>query len=218
MRRIANAALFCLLLSGIARAAETFDETRLLHSPASSKSVKSVNKIREPGESNGKKPTGNWWTTMGSLLAVVALIYLTAKVLKKGLPASQPSLPAEVVEVLGRKSLDHRNSLHLVRFGSKILILGSSQAGLTSLSEISDPGEVEHLTGLCQPAETATVGLSFQQLIRKFQTPESAIPPTAMPPDAAVDAAAILLKSRFSHPVGSPPEHPSNDRFEELAG
>jgi flagellar protein FliO/FliZ len=218
MRHIATAALFCLLLCGTACAADTFDESRLIHSPSSSKSAKSGDKSVEAGKPKDKKTSGSWWTTMGSLLAVLALIYITAKVLKKGLPAGQRSLPAEVVEVLGRKSLDHRNAIHLVRFGSKILILGSSQAGLTSLSEISDPVEVDHLTALCQPTETVPVGMSFHQLFRKFQTPESAVPPAARSSAPAVDAAALLLKTRFSHPVGSPSERPSNDRFEEFAG
>ena len=75
--------------------------------------------------------------------------------------------------MLGRKPLDYRNTIHLVRCGSRILILGSSQAGLASLSEISDPVEVDYLAGLCKPSEPGSVADTFNQLFRKFQAPET---------------------------------------------
>jgi flagellar biogenesis protein FliO len=121
-----------------------------------------------------KKSGSGWWTTLGGLAAVLALIYLAAKVVQKSVPAARKSLPPEVVQVLGRKPLDYRHTIHLVRFGSRLLMLGTSQEGVTTLSEINDPVEIDYLAGLCQPSEPAAVSRTFQQLFRRFQNPEPA--------------------------------------------
>jgi hypothetical protein len=93
---------------------------------------------------------------------------------QKSVPAVLKSLPPEVVQVLGRKPLDYRHTIHLVRFGSRLLMLGTSQEGVTTLSEINDPAEIDYLAGLCQPSEPAAVSRTFQQLFRRFQNPEPA--------------------------------------------
>jgi len=61
-----------------------------------------------------------------------------------------------------------------VRFGSRLLMLGTSQEGVTTLSEINDPVEIDYLAGLCQPSEPAVVSRTFQQLFRRFQDPRPA--------------------------------------------
>ncbi len=119
------------------------------------------------------QPVGSgWWTTAGALAAVLALVFLAAKVVRKSVPAAQKTLPPEVVQVLGRKALDYRHTIHLVRFGSRMLMLGTSQEGMRTLSEISDPVEIDYLAGLCKPSEPASVATTFSQLFQRFQSPE----------------------------------------------
>ena len=129
-----------------------------------------------------RSPGGGWWTTLGGLVAVLALFFVIARLVRKSAPAAQRTLPAEVMQVLGRKPLDYRHAIHLVRFGSRLLVLGSSQEGLQTLSEIADPVEVDYLAGLCKPSEPASVAQSFNQLFKRFQS-------TAVPePDAGLEA------------------------------
>ncbi|MBI3865641.1 MAG: FliO/MopB family protein [Planctomycetia bacterium] len=207
MRRVATAMAVWLLLYGTICAGGTFDDSRLIPAPAAGKSPRTGSRAAETGKPAGGARTG-WWTTLGSLTAVLALVYLTARVLKKSLPAAQRSLPVEVVQLLGRKALDYRNSVHLVRCGSRLLILGSSQAGLTSLGEISDPVEVDYLAGLCKPGEPASVAESFNQLFRKFQGTETPDPgpegePAVVPGDATEqepDPAVVRLQSKLQKP------------------
>jgi flagellar biogenesis protein FliO len=119
------------------------------------------------------RPAGDgWWSTLGGLVAVLALVFLTAKVIRKSVPAAQKTLPAEVVQILGRKALDYRHTIHLVRFGSRMLMLGTSQEGTRTLSEISDPVEIDYLAGLCKPSDPGSVATTFSQLFQRFQNPE----------------------------------------------
>jgi flagellar biogenesis protein FliO len=147
-----------------------------------------------PSKHSGGSAT---WTTVGGLLAVLALILLIARVLRKGMPAAQRTLPNEVVHVLGRKPLDYRHTIHLIRCGSRLLVVGSSQEGLTTLCEMTDPVEIDYLAGLCKPSEPTTVAESFNQLFRRFQSPaaaESAMEPAA---HASSDPAVLRLQERL---------------------
>src|SRR5258708_36387703 len=65
-----------------------------------SKTAHVVSKNATASASNRGKPSGSgaaagWGTTLGALVAVLALIVLTAKVLRKSMPAAQKTLPFE---------------------------------------------------------------------------------------------------------------------------
>jgi flagellar biogenesis protein FliO len=222
MRRIALATVFCLSLCSTVRAADSFDESRLIPAPNSGKSSRAGDKTGESARPKARNSGGAWWTTLGSLTTVLALVYLTAKVLRKGMPAAQRTLPVEVVQVLGRKPLDYRNTIHLVRCGSKLLILGSSQAGLTPLSEISDPVEVDYLAGLCKPSGLGSVADTFNLLFRKFQSPETTEAAGEPDQEANADPAVLRLQARLSHPgepfPGTFPGDVHGEHFEEATG
>jgi hypothetical protein len=58
--------------------------------------------------------------------------------------------------VLGRRSLDNRHAVTLVRCGSRVLVLGFSPQGMHTLAEVTDPVEVDFLSGLCRPSGEST--------------------------------------------------------------
>jgi flagellar biogenesis protein FliO len=133
---------------------------------------------------------------------VVALVLLSAKLLRKSLPAAQKSLPPEVIKILGRKPLDYRHTIHLVRCGSRLLVLGSSQEGLTTLAEITDPVEIDSLAGLCESRESPSLAQGFSQFFRKYEnvSPLEAEPETSSetPNDHEDDAAVLRLQQRLN--------------------
>lgn len=143
-------------------------------------------------KSAARTSSGDWLTTAGGLVFVVGLILIFAKVIRKHTPAAQTTLPPEVVQILGRKMLDYRNVIHLVRCGSRLLVIGLSQQGMTTLAEITDPVEVDYLAGLCKPAETGTAASAFGQLFRRFQKDEP-----AETGESTVDPAVLRLKQRL---------------------
>lgn len=125
-----------------------------------------------------------WLTTSGSLIIVLALFIGCSYLLKRQRGPGSGILADDIIKVLGRKTLDPRTTLQLVRCGSRILVLSSSsQHGIRTLSEIIDPVEVEALTNQCLPSygtpQTASAisGLSDAELAgpvtatRPFQAP-----------------------------------------------
>lgn len=177
--------------------------------------------------------SGTWWGTAGALTAVLSLVFLAAKVVRKSMPAATRSLPPEVVQVLGRKALDYRNTVHLVRLGSKLLVLGSSQEGLSTLSEITDPVEVDYLAGLCKPGPATSLADSFNQLFRRFQNRpetddtrdgiagEDERPLSVDSPadeESEADPAVLRLQARLHKPVRNEADPDDAESSTEAAG
>lgn len=119
-------------------------------------------------ENRRHSATSSPWTTFGVLAVMIVAVVSIARLWKKHGPTASLSLPPEAVEVLGRKMIDQKNVIHLLRVGSRIVIIGASPQGLSTLAEVSDPVEVDILAGLCQrrPGET-TKSQSFRSLFNK---------------------------------------------------
>ena len=173
---LVQAAMVGLVLSGLVvngrvhAAGSASGESRMI--PPKGSDTSSRGPTTGPRASQGQRPAaGDWWSTLGGLAAVLALIFIAARLLRKNMPGAEAALPAHVVQVLGRKSLDYRHTIHLVRLGSRLLVLGSSQEGLRTLSEITDPVEVDCLAGSCKSSESPSSLRNFGDLLRKFQNP-----------------------------------------------
>ena len=165
-----------------------------------------------------RKSNSTWLTTLGGLIAVVALIYLTARMLKKGIPIGQRPLPDDALQVLGRKSLDYRNTLHLVRCGSKMLVVGSSPEGLSPLAEITDPAEVEALVDLCKPVESESSGDLFSQFFRRFQAHENGDDLDSADSDGGGDRTADPAVLRLQARLQTRSDHDHNDSPDQHVG
>lgn len=121
-----------------------------------------------PSAGSGKIATGNsaWSTTLLSLTVVIALILSCAYAFRKQIPLASKILPTEVIEILGKRYIDPRNSIHLIRCGSRILIVAHSpQHGMQPLSEITDPVQVDELAGRCYQARSNSATQRFSQLL-----------------------------------------------------
>ena len=82
------------------------------------------------------------------LAFVLCLILIVAAWAKRHLPQANSALPSEAVQILGQRAVGQRQMIQLIRCGSRILVLGATPNGLTTLSEITDPVEVDYLAGL----------------------------------------------------------------------
>ena len=91
---------------------------------------------------------GGLWTTVLALGAIVGALALAGRWLKPYLGVPR-GLPIEALELLGRRMIEPKVSIHLVRCGGKVLVLGVSPDGVRTLSEIADPHEVNRLTETC---------------------------------------------------------------------
>lgn len=121
------------------------------------------------------RPTGSPWSIGGPLVLILIVVGAGATLWKRHGVGVVPGIPRDAVEVLGRRPLDPRTTLWLVRLGSKILVFGVSPAGISTLTEVSDAVEVDLLAGLCKRGSSdAGLGDTFRTL---FSGPTRAAPP-----------------------------------------
>jgi len=120
---------------------------------------------RTPGRPNGLSPL---ITVSGSLGVVLGLFLLVAWMMQRAVPGGSVLLPKEVVEVLGRATLAGRGQVHLLRCGSKLLLVCVSPTGIETLTEITDPDEVNRLAGLCGQGRPGSTTAAFRQVFQQF--------------------------------------------------
>ncbi len=107
-------------------------------------------------------------TVVGSLGAVLGLFLIVAWAMRRGVPGTIGLLPREALEVLGRAPLAGRQQVHLVRLGSKLVLISVSPAGAETLSEVTEPDEVQRLIALCRQGQTASAASMFRQALERF--------------------------------------------------
>lgn len=107
-------------------------------------------------------------TVVASLAVVLALFFGVAWVMKKNLPKSAGLLPADVVQVLGRTPLAGRQFVHLVRCGSKLLLVNVTPGGAETLTEITDPAEIDRIVGRCAQGGRHSSTASFQEVFQQM--------------------------------------------------
>lgn len=110
----------------------------------------------QPGSrsSESSRVSESIWNTAIVLGVICGGLVAVSIGLRRRRRSSGGRLPVEAVEVLGRTAIDGRHAISLVRCGSRVLVLSvDATEGLSTLSEISDPDEVNLLTDLCRLPE-----------------------------------------------------------------
>jgi flagellar biogenesis protein FliO len=132
---------------------------------------------RPPNQNEVDRPDGPpSLITVGSSLAVVlGLFFVVAWLVRRAAPGGSLQLPKEVVEVLGRAVLTNRGHVQLVRCGAKLLLVSVTPAGAETLTEITDPDEVNRLVALCREAQPNSATATFRQVFQQLagQRPDS---------------------------------------------
>jgi flagellar biogenesis protein FliO len=114
------------------------------------------------------QPASGLATGMASLAVVLGLFLAAAWAVRRGMPAAPTKLPSEVVEVLGRTPLAGRQFAHLVRCGNKLLLVHLAPGCAETLTEVTDPVEVDRLAGLCRQAHPQSATTSFRQVFQQW--------------------------------------------------
>lgn len=123
---------------------------------------------RENSE-GGKATSGNVTSVVFSSLAIVlGLFFVVVWLARRALPKSTMSLPSDVLEVLGRSPLANRHHLQLIRLGRRLLLVSVSPDSAETLTEITDPDEVNHLASLCQQDQPGSITGSFRQVLNQL--------------------------------------------------
>lgn len=123
---------------------------------------------REATSSAGPGGPQGLLTVVSSLGMVLGLFFIVAWAMRRATPGAGALLPGEVVEVLGRAPLANRQHVHLIRLGSKLVLISVTPAGVEALSEVTDPEEVQQLIGLCRQAQPNSSTAMFRQVLQQF--------------------------------------------------
>lgn len=115
--------------------------------------------------------------TVASSLAIVLGLFLAVVWCSRRLaPPGMAALPREAVELLGRAPLAGRQTMQLIRVGNRLLLVALSAGGAETLTEITDPVEVEHLAGLCRRGKADSASASFGRVLSQLASEPAAEP------------------------------------------
>lgn len=108
------------------------------------------------------------WGTVAALAVLGIGLTLFLKWIRRHGPAVLRALPNEAVEPMGQRVLSRGVAVHLVRCGNHMLLLGVGPDGVRTLADISDPTEVDLLTGACRRRDEGALGIApFAQLLQR---------------------------------------------------
>jgi flagellar protein FliO/FliZ len=115
--------------------------------------------------SNGTAVT----TIAGALGVVLGLFFVVAWFMRRSMPQSMVRLPSEAVEQLGRAPLAGKQNVHLLRIGGKLLLVVVTPFGAETLTEVTDPDEVERLCALCKKNGAHGPSAEFRDVLKQFE-------------------------------------------------
>jgi len=102
-----------------------------------------------------------------SLLAVLALILLGTLLLRRFSVRGRRIVARSGVEILSRTPINSRQSLFLVKIGSRILVLGVSPNHIASLDTIEDSEELSSLLGLLESQNPSSISQGFERMFNR---------------------------------------------------
>ena len=107
-------------------------------------------------------------TVGGSLAIVLGLFFIVAWAMRKTAPRGSLVLPKEVFEILGRAPLGARQQVQLLRCGNKLLLVSITPNGTETLTEVTDPLDVDRIAGICQQAHPKSATTAFRQVFQQL--------------------------------------------------
>jgi flagellar biosynthetic protein FliO len=113
--------------------------------------------------------TGRVLAKVGSSLAVVLGLFVLVVWFSRRFGSKRSGhLPTEVIDTLGRVPLNGRQEMHLVRVGKKLLLLSVTPDSAETLTEITDPVEIDRLTSICRQEQPDCISASFREVLSQL--------------------------------------------------
>ncbi|MEM8947025.1 MAG: flagellar biosynthetic protein FliO [Planctomycetota bacterium] len=155
----------------------TTEDRRLLAPPTrrSTSELPSDQTLGATKAPNFALPKIESFATAGSGLAIVVGLFLVCMwLLRRSGPKPTSPLPAEAVSVLGRVPLAARNFAHLIQVGNKLVLVAITPDGVSPITEVVDPHEVQRLLGLCVQTRSRSSSAEFHDVLKHLaQEPAS---------------------------------------------
>lgn len=118
-----------------------------------------------PDRSRSHSPARALSTVISSVVVVLGLFALLVWGARRTRPRHHAALPGEVLEMLGRAPLNARQEMQLVRVGNKLLLLSVTATAAETLTEITDPEEIDRLAGICRHGQSDGISVSLREML-----------------------------------------------------
>jgi flagellar biogenesis protein FliO len=145
---------------------------------------------------------GSWMRTVASLLGVLGLIVLLGWGYRAAIGAPLAlarSRHPGLLDVISRVGIGPRQSLCLVRFGSRLVLVGVSAERLSALDVVSDPELAARLAGASGVTRDGPDARDFDAALREEAQRLDA--PAAEPPLSAARRALETIGARLRSPA-----------------
>lgn len=107
--------------------------------------------------------------TAGTGLAlVVGLFLLCVSLVRKSKPHATTPLPSDAVAVLGRVPLAGRHFAQLIQVGTKLVLVAVTPDSIQTITEVTEPAEVERLLALCIKSNSRSTSAEFQRILQQI--------------------------------------------------
>ena len=104
-------------------------------------------------------------TIFGALAIVLGIFFLVVWLTRSANQRRWSPLPNEAVQLLGRTPLAGRQWMQLIRVGNKLVMVSVNGNQVDTITEITDPEEVEQLVSLCHKNQASHFRQTFQQVL-----------------------------------------------------
>lgn len=131
------------------------------------------------------------------LCAVLAIVVFCVLAIRKWMPQAGRLGGSDAIKLIARHHLSGKQSLCLVRFGQRAVLVGVTNERISALSEIAGPEEVASLVAA---AERGRPG-SFTSMFTKFTSAETARPAAGAKEETEIDE-ELLVSSENLYQAG----------------
>jgi flagellar biogenesis protein FliO len=107
-------------------------------------------------------------TAGAGLVLVVGLFLLCVSLMRRGGPSPTSPLPSDAVAVLGRIPLTPKQYAHLIQVGNKLVLVSITGERTDTITEVTEPAEVERLLVMCLKGSRQSSSAEFQKLLAQM--------------------------------------------------
>jgi flagellar biogenesis protein FliO len=155
-------------------------EEEVANSKPETDSRRLIPRINLPTETNlGKQPTtgklpfeipdlSSLGTAGTGLILVIGLFLLCVSLMRRGGPSPTSPLPRDAVAVLGRIPLTPKQFAHLLQVGNKLVLVSITGERTDTITEVTDPVEVDRLLSLCMKGSKQSSTSEFQRVLQQL--------------------------------------------------
>jgi flagellar biogenesis protein FliO len=133
----------------------------------------------EPSSEIGKQPMASklpfeipdlssLGTAGTGLILVIGLFLVCVSLMRRGGPSPTTPLPRDAVAVLGRIPLTPKQFAHLLQVGNKLVLVSITGDRTDTITEVTDPVEVDRLLTMCMKGGKQSSSAEFQRVLQQL--------------------------------------------------